>query len=473
MNKKFSNVLNEKIDVFLRRVSTENQSLEMQMAADEQYRELIDEDDYIELNEIGVSANKVKLKDRDEMQKLISLIQAGNVGTLYVYDRSRLTRNFYEYLELVDLFIHSNIEIIFTSSAFYPKFSMNTWIEGFNGILIEAEGKSIERRMNDLHNKLPPRKFGYDSTKLEDGGRIYKIKESHITALKRLFADALKVSSFSEFTIMISSFHKIFNKDPLYIVKMLSDAFYAGHERLGKRYNILSYVEPVIPIDKFLEVQEVIQEYTTQLHGIINERNSENILTPICSKCKKVMVYRRSKIGDAGRYTCSNGHQKIEIDLDSYNNMLVKYTVNTLKCLDKEAMQKRAIKLIGNLLKELEEEIAKLNADIEHSETSIALLPLNEYASKDYQLKLDYLKKLRKQRNYLNSDLLICYDYKSKVSNLINKLDVTESLTDYDYAVLIPLIVKNCYLDKTTITLELYFNEYLNPEKIEEMVSNG
>lgn len=92
---------NGKLKVFLRRVSTENQSLEMQIAADKKYRDAFDEDEYIEVNELGVSANKVKLKDREKMLEVISIISQGKVDTLYVYDRSRLTRNFYEYLEMV------------------------------------------------------------------------------------------------------------------------------------------------------------------------------------------------------------------------------------------------------------------------------------------------------------------------------------------------------------------------------------
>lgn len=246
----------DKLILFLRRVSTENQSLEMQVAADKKYRDVLDEDEYLEVNELGVSANKISLKDREKMVEVIRLIKQGEIAKVYVYDRSRLTRNFYEYLELVDLFIANNIEIIFTTTdASYSNFSSNYLVEGFNGILIEEEGKGIARRVADNNRKLPSRKFGFIVNK-KDNMKKYALVSEYKTQLINLFEKANQIKNTKEFIELITVFSGVFNKPPMKIVKILTDCFYAGYEKIGERYALLSYVEPVVTIEVFSEVQK-------------------------------------------------------------------------------------------------------------------------------------------------------------------------------------------------------------------------
>lgn len=100
--------------VFFRRAQDEGQ-LEKQMQADYQYRQSLVPHEFIEINEGNASATK--FKDRSCIRQLIKLIELGNVGTLYVHDASRLTRNMSNHFELMALLNKHNVRLVFTGSS--------------------------------------------------------------------------------------------------------------------------------------------------------------------------------------------------------------------------------------------------------------------------------------------------------------------------------------------------------------------
>ena len=72
------------------RVSTDGQNIAMQLAAAKEFVKDIPEDQRLILIDDGVSALKVKMRDRPKLRELLELTRAGKVGTLVVYDRDRL-----------------------------------------------------------------------------------------------------------------------------------------------------------------------------------------------------------------------------------------------------------------------------------------------------------------------------------------------------------------------------------------------
>jgi DNA invertase Pin-like site-specific DNA recombinase len=140
------------VSVFFRRVNTEIQSFDSQIAADKLFRDQMFGEEYIEVNEISVSTANHRLRDREKISEVISLIKHGRVKTLYVFDRTRLTRNLYDYLELVNLLIIHNVNVVFTSEI-TPKFSSNFQIESLYAIFQEVERKRISRRARDAYGK--------------------------------------------------------------------------------------------------------------------------------------------------------------------------------------------------------------------------------------------------------------------------------------------------------------------------------
>ncbi|MDR4927231.1 recombinase family protein [Peribacillus simplex] len=464
-------VKKDKLILFLRRVSTENQSLEMQVAADKKYRDVLDEDEYLEINELGVSANKISIKNRDKMVEVIRLIKQGEIAKIYVYDRSRLTRNFYEYIELVDLFIANNIEIIFTTTdASYSNFSSNYLVEGFNGILIEEEGKGIARRVADNNRKLPNRKFGFIVNK-KDIIKKYVLDSEYKTQLINLFEKANGIKNTKEFIELITVFSGVFNRPPMKIVKILTDCFYAGHEKIGKRYALLSYVEPAITIEVFSEVQNKVEPFISKLEGNLDERSTESFFIPFCKMCQNKMVYRKNKMGDSGLYTCSRKHKKITIDVSEFNKSLISNLSIVFSSVNKDALEKQALVILEKIIEIKKREHYSTEKEIEDKELKIATLPKEQFYKSNLDKDIRKLKQLKTARKEVKEQILICNNYKKNLEVLIEKIDVGSSLTENEIKNFVNLIVKKCFVDEKYLTYHFFFNEYLEKDYIERMSS--
>lgn len=114
------------------------------------------------IDEFAVSANKKSTDKRSEMKKLISLIEQGKVDTLYVFDRTRLFRNYYDGMEFWDLCQKHNVTIVYTSSGQgHIQATESTLLEGVLLMFGNTEEKNIARRNGEVQRRCPPRKLGY------------------------------------------------------------------------------------------------------------------------------------------------------------------------------------------------------------------------------------------------------------------------------------------------------------------------
>jgi site-specific DNA recombinase len=460
-----------KLKIFFRRVSTENQSLEMQMAADRKYREALDEDEFIEVNELGVSANKLTFKQRDKMQEIMALIENREVKELYVYDRSRLTRNFYEYLELVDLFITHDVDIYFTTTdSSYSPFTSNYLVEAINGILIEEEGRAIVRRVADSNRKLPARKFGYEIVK-QDGKKEYFLKPDLKILLEQVFKRAGEVKKDIEFLELLSFASKSLKRQPMDIIRLLTDAFYAGCERINEKHFItLSYVEPVVTKESFVDIQQNIQFFIEKVQLDRNERSGENMLQPHCSICFKKMHYKMSSVGEAGTYSCSNKHKKVIISLDVYNEQLLKSASAALTNLNKDELKNTVQVFLKHKLSTLEKEIQTLEKKVEELELKIATSPKERIVSKHYKIDLEILNDVKKSKRSIKEQILHLENYKVNLQQLVLMIEENIMKKFVDIPSIVGLLVKECFVGDSEITMTLFFNEFLDKKELERMM---
>jgi site-specific DNA recombinase len=463
-----------RLKLFFRRVSTENQSLEMQMAADKKYRDALDEDEYIELNELGVSANKLTFKQRDKMQEIMTLIENREVKELYVYDRSRLTRNFYEYLELVDLFITHDVDIYFTTTdSSYSPFTSNYLVEAINGILIEEEGRAIVRRVADSNRKLPARKFGYEVEK-HDGKKEYFLKSDLKMLIEQVFKKASEVKKDIEFLELLSFASKTLKRKPVDIIRMLTDAFYAGCERESEHHFItLSYVEPVVTKETFVDIQQNIKFFVEKVQLDRNERSNENMLQPHCSTCFKKMNYKVSSIGEAGTYSCSNKHKKVTISLDVYNGHLLKSALAALTNLSKVELKNTVQVFLQQKLSALEKEIQTLEKKVEDLELKIATSPIDRIISKHYKIDMEILNEIKKKKRSIKEQTLHIENYKINVQQLVLMIEENIMNKLVDIPSIVGLLVKECFVGDSEITLNLFFNEFLDKKEVERMMADA
>lgn len=104
-----------KYKVFFRR-DNGTSNIEMQESADAKYREKYLPSDFLIMNEYGVSAN-TNIEMRPQMKRLIQMIMNNQVDIVYIYDLSRLFRDFYKFNYLVTLCNKNNVKIFYTSTG--------------------------------------------------------------------------------------------------------------------------------------------------------------------------------------------------------------------------------------------------------------------------------------------------------------------------------------------------------------------
>lgn len=66
------------------------------------------------MNENGVSANKLDIEKRSQMKKFIQMNINNQVGIIYVFDRTRLFRDFYESGYFVSICKIHKVKVFFT-----------------------------------------------------------------------------------------------------------------------------------------------------------------------------------------------------------------------------------------------------------------------------------------------------------------------------------------------------------------------
>jgi DNA invertase Pin-like site-specific DNA recombinase len=104
-----------KYKVFFRR-DNGTSNIEIQESADAKYREKYLPSEILIMNENGVSAN-THIETRLQMKRLIQMIMNNQVDIVYVYDLSRLFRDFYKFNFFVTLCNKNNVKIFYTSTG--------------------------------------------------------------------------------------------------------------------------------------------------------------------------------------------------------------------------------------------------------------------------------------------------------------------------------------------------------------------
>lgn len=462
LSNKRTTVRQIKLDVFYRRVSTPGQKFDLQIEADNNYRDKLLAENYIVINEV-ISANKVDLKSRPQMQKLIKLIKQHRVNTLFVYDRSRLARDYYEYIQIAQLLIEFDVNVEFTTQTNYTPFSTDMLLEGVNAMLIDEEGKAISRRNTDRQRRMPVRKFGY-IVKRDNNNTItsYKINLQQKEVIQQLFTSATKINDYDEFLLFISDKARQFYKSVSDIIRYLSDPFYAGYLKVDNNFLYLNYVEPIISKESFISVDKSIAPFINKLNENIRNRAYENIFTPICAECQRNMRYRKSNLGESGQYTCSNKHKKIYIEVDTYNSSLFKITTSILNNLDSHEINSKVTQIVNSAIDALAKRIRSLEYEISSLKKDIVL-----GSTDDYQHKLIHLEEYFHKRNKVMEAYTSYQSYKQQTHSLVEL--ITEETFHHKIIInKISFLIKSVQINDSTITYELYFNKYIEKDSVEK-----
>ncbi|KPV43830.1 recombinase family protein [Alicyclobacillus ferrooxydans] len=339
---------------FYVRVSTDAQDERMQHAAAEPILRQVPRDRLLVFVDHGVSAAKVPMSKRPELQRMLTLIRSGQIGTLICYERDRLARDPYEYVEIAKLLISRKVEVVFTAAS-ARAFEGNLLVEGISAIAAGAEAQAIQRRVSDAVKEYPAQLFGYKRIRGDDGYVRYFRDPRHADAITEMFGDISSVRSFEEFMARFESLRRILRRTEAQALKMLQNPFYAGHVRRYGTYHSLPHVEPIISLETFTAVQEKMTDLA-EWTGRALDQVVEGIIHPICGLCGSAMA-QKSSVGHEPRYECRRGgHRANIIDLAWLDEVVLEQISTRVAELNVDALRQTCSGFIRRHIRKLESE---------------------------------------------------------------------------------------------------------------------
>lgn len=466
-NIEIPNLNTDKLKIFYRRISTFSQNLQGQIAGEEAFRDMYPEEEIIIIEDIGVSANKVKIENRPGLVQAIELIKSGQADTLFVYDRSRLARNFYEYMRMVDLFLKSNLSVNFTTNHHYDQFSDSVLTEGMNAILIDEEGNNIARNTANRNQKYPNAKFGYSVNGRKN--KTYEVKEEYRFLIADLFHEIAKRISEEQVIMIAQKYQKLLRrKDLRDVFKILCDPFYAAYEIYSDdHFQPLSHVEPIISLEEFKAVFKDGERHVLRIQRNAEEMKSSVVMTPICAKCDKEMNFKLDHSEGKSHFQCGRGHKKRMVKTDDFNRALVESIKAVLLNLNTNRLRKDCAFYISQIIKDTSMKIKEKQSNLSQLHMKLALSDpkeqngnfLNQMSAKIKTEKLE-IKTLTTHISLLKENLM-------NVNYIVDEVTSkgVHELTESSLPLLSPLFIKQVTIDdENNYLIYFYFNEFISQE---------
>ncbi|WP_421379644.1 recombinase family protein [Bacillus salacetis] len=444
------------------RVSGSSQSEELQINAAKKWAEAngIPWNEIEKFNEHSLSANKVVMENRPELIRLLNAIKSGQINCVLVFTRCRVARNFFEYDEITDIFNAAKIDVFFTCTE-TPPYSRDKLIEGIYGIQIQSEGQNIKARLNDVHNMNPHQKFGY-----VNDNKQYSADERYQYKIKKAFEAASKVEGFKELLKIILSYKKEFKrKDVEDTWKLLRTPFYAGYYQKGLDYFQLEHVEPIIELELFQRVQIVLDLYEQRLIDTIIVSREQSYLTPVCGVCKKKMIHKNTRVGEAAFYKCEV-HKKHRITTEEINQTLEAAFREVINSISEQELKYVCIRSINNALKEMRKKKEELGTQLLNVRMNFAMkFGLHNQKEKDLHLKS--VNSLLSESEEISDQIVDLSNTQSIVNGLVKivKEGLVAELQKEKLQLFIYFLIKEVVVFYDSIELEVFLAEFLGGEK--------
>jgi site-specific DNA recombinase len=303
------------------RVSSDQQSLEMQLEAAKPFVKDYQPDEVIYLNDPGVSATKKKIEERPKLKKLLEMIKNFEVDTLIVYQRDRLARDFYEYLEIILVIYTYKVTVIFTATGHLPfNHDLETGIfsEGVFGMMSQIEGMNIVNRTKDAFQKAPHSIFGYIVSK-NNGAKTYTINPKYKTTIKQLYKDCQSITDAKELIELLLNYKKLINRKEIDVFNILIRPFYSGHVEVNGVFEKLDKVPEIITIEEFKKVQDKLRQLVPNLNLGTLKDGEMPLTIPKCHICNEGLVPSNSLENTVLK--CKR-HPKVYIQTNTFNLLI-------------------------------------------------------------------------------------------------------------------------------------------------------
>ncbi|MCA1010379.1 recombinase family protein [Halobacillus halophilus] len=453
-----------KLHVFFRRVSTKGQDITIQEAADLYYREKLQSENIMIINENAISANKKSINERPEMQKLISLITKNKVSALYAFDRSRLFRDHYEGMEFNDLRLAYNVKLIYTSTGNgHIQASNDIFVEGLLNMFSDIEGKNIARRSEETRRRYPPQIMGY---KKDKDTKTYSKDPNKKEYIDQYFTALTYVNTIDELRAVVKEYQKNLNcSSELSLINMASNPFYAAYD-LEKGTNRLSHVDPYITLETFNQLQETKSElFKTYVKQVEQQKLQVAMYAPICGYCKKRLNYRHNKDSNQGFFTCSrkeHAKNKVKIPFSELEKVIDFALQEIVHKLDYKLLSLHSVKSFKKIKDQTEAEISAINSKIKELTEEIVLS--SRHYSEDWKNDHRYKKvnSLKMERRKLLEEITLKEEFlqnNKKLSGIVQSY--LSDRSKVSSTLLYSLFINQVFIYEDEVDIEVFTFNYL------------
>jgi len=451
------------------RVSTDSQDIQKQISLAELYLSQRN----ISINTVkrfiddSVSANKLMVKERPELKKLLTDIKTGKVNILLVQARDRLARNFYEYIEIVKIFHQYQVEVIFTEAG-QPPFSEALSIEALYGIFPQVNGKTIASRTNQIQKRYPNSILGFNVIG-KNRHKKYIPNYPKADDLKSFFYEIIDSQTTEDVIQIFIKFKQLFSNDHQKALNCLQNPFYAGHFKFENEYLPLNYVEPIISLKDFLKIQSVLKNHEQILQNAIKKSTNTGIHIPICHICKQSMAFRKTSLGKCGYYVCMKKHKRIQIDVSHFNQLIDNHLMDITKRIQVQAIKKDVFSHLLQMEKNYKQEIGHLQNKFNAVQRNMVNLVGSN--------KTSIIKSLVEQSNLIKEEMIYLdmllekINYSRKEINAftdIVKQRISEELEQYQIEYLSKLLFSKIEVSTDALIYHTNFTNYIEGKVLNE-----
>jgi site-specific DNA recombinase len=443
------------------RVSSDQQSLEMQLEASKLFVKDYNPDEIIYLNDHGVSATKNKIEERPKLKELLELIRNDQVDTLIVYQRDRLARDFYEYLEIILLIYTHNVKVIFTATghlSFNHDIESGMYFEGVFGMLSQIEGMNITNRTRDAFQKAPHSIFGYIVEKGNEA-KTYTINPTYKATIQQLYQDCLAVTSSKELIELLLNYKKLINRKEADVFNILIRPFYAGHVKVNGIFERLNHVPAVVTIEQFKEVQSKLNHFVPNLNLASLKDEDLPFIVPKCHKCNASLVPSNSLENDL--ITCKK-HSKVFIDRTMLNSLVDEVLIDTVKNTNIKEIEKRTLITLRKLQSTIKEKKDGLQKEFDENQWKL-LTEVNFAKEKAKVLEKSHIiKRLQDDfRTFVENEVKIEKQI-SEVNQLVNLVveDLEFQIHEYRELIIRAFIKDVNIHEDGYANFELYYSDF-------------
>lgn len=452
------------LKVLYMRVSSENQSEEMQLNAAKRYLEQYNPDEVLILCDHGISATKLPLHKRPQLVKLLDLVREDKVDTLLVYQRDRLARDFYEYLTIISELIKHDVNVIFTASN-SPQFNKDIVLEGAYAIFAQHEGHLINKRTSDARKQAPHRIFGYNVTKTENG-RSYSINEQRGELVKQLFSEAANVETLEEFLSLLTKYKKLMKRKVEDVLKILKQPFYAGYYMTQNEYHRLPHVPAIITLDEYKSANKKLEQLEKQYYELKAKTQDNVFIRPICFICNSEMSLKMNTVGTEGYFLCNRNHELVDISIQQLNKVIDEIVTEALNNLNTNELEKKCISFLTSLKKASDQDKTACLQAIRHIEYKLCTTYNLSKPCNEAKKLLEEIRALESKLNNIVQKEQKINECLREINELVRLIQVMlrENQEDHERRLLAKMMIKNLIVHHDYVICELFFHEFFKSE---------